>query len=229
MKLPSITTSPETLLETFGVYHLTRLEADKTTKDLLAAFEEAQKRLANRVNAFKAAERSSMTAMAVRDGEDAAFDNTMRAFALAVLAQVGNSRKAPLYLKYFPDGLNAVIGAPLEAELHKAGVILSKLAEEEDQALKAHAGPIQNAVNELSSAMDAHRAALDSQAQAYGMLETEKVNWLDAYKRSYRDLCRIYFKDPKKADTYFKPPTKGKKDNGGGGDVSTPKPPVAKA
>jgi hypothetical protein len=61
------------------------------------------------------------------------------------------------------------------------------------------------------------------------MLETEKVNWLDAYKRSYRDLCRIYFKDPKKADTYFKPPTKGKKDNGGTGDVSTPKPPVAKA
>jgi hypothetical protein len=63
--------------------------------------------------------------------------------------------------------------------------------------------------------MDAHRAAHDAELQAYGLCEQEKINWFDAYKRSYRDLCRIYFKDPKKVDTYFKPPTKGKKDNGG--------------
>jgi hypothetical protein len=211
MQLPNVTSSPETLLETYGLYHLTRLSADKSLADLASAFEKAQDRLKTRLDAFKAAERSGMTAMAVRDGEDAHFDDAVRSFALAVLSKVGNSHKAPLYLKYFPEGLGAVVAAPLEGELHKIGIILSKLAEEDDDTLKNYAGPLQAAVNSLSAAMDAHHAALDAQAQSYGLLETEKVQWLDAYKRSYRELTRLNYKDPKKAETYFKPAPKAKK------------------
>ena len=211
MRLPSMSTGADTLLETYGVYHATRLEADKLLKDLAAAWDKAQTRLKDRIELHKAAEKASMRAMAVRDGEDENFDNAVKAFAFAILAKVGNNRKAALYLKYFPDGMSAVVNAPLEAELQKTGVILSKLAEEEDESLKSFVGPLQSALGELSTAMDAHRAALDAEMQAYGMLATEKVNWLDAYKRSYRELCRLFFKDVKKAEGYFKPAPKEKK------------------
>lgn len=95
--------------------------------------------------------------------------------------------------------------------IDRSGVIITKLAEEEDGALQGHAGVLTEAMNTLSAAMDAHRAALDSEVQAYGLLQAEKVNWLDAYKRSYRDLTRLYFKEPQRAETFFKPAPKEKK------------------
>ena len=205
MRLPAVASSADVLYGTFGVYHQTRLEADKQ-KELADAFAQAQTRLKARIEAYEAARTSTMKALAIRDGEDTAFDNAVRAFALALRAKVGNSTKAPLYRKYFDDGLAATIGAPLDQELQRAAVLLAKLAEEEDEALRAYAGTITSAMNALSQAMDAHRAAMDAEAQAWGMLETEKVNWMDAYKRSYRELTRMYFKDPKKADAYFKAP-----------------------
>jgi hypothetical protein len=54
------------------------------------------------------------------------------------------------------------------------------------------------------------------------LVKAEKLNWLDAYVRSYRDLGRIFYKQPKKADAFFKPVPKGKK-KGGGAAEQTPK------
>jgi len=216
MRLPVRDSSGETLHATYGVYHLTRLQADQK-KDLAAAFAKAQERLKERMDAFEAARLAAMRAMAERDGADEAFDNAVRAFSLAIRAETGNSIKSPLYTKYFGDGLTAVIGVSLETELQKASVLLSKLAEEEDEDLKAHAGPLAAAADALAKALDAHKKAMDAQAQAWALLQTEKVNWADAYKRSYRELTRIYYKEPKRADAYFKSPLKKKKpktDNG---------------
>ncbi len=212
MRLPNAGASSETLMDTYGIYHLTRLGANKSMKDLSEAFLKAQDKLKARTDAHKAAQASTMQAMAIRDGEDAALDDLVRAFALGILAKVGNTRKAPLYQKYFPDGLNAIVGAPMDAQIQRTGVILTRLAEEEDESLKTHIGPLTTGMKSLQATMEAHRAALASEVQSYGLLQTEKVNWLDAYKRSYRELTRIYFKEPKKADTYFKPAPKAKKD-----------------
>ena len=232
MRLPGYGTSAEALHETYGVYHLSRLEADER-KELATAFGAAQERLKGRMEAYGAARASAMRALAVRDADDDACDNAVRAFAMALRAKSGNNPKAPLYQKYFEDGLNATIGAPLDEELHRCAILLSKLNEEEDPALKPYVQTISSAVATLSQAMDAHRAAMDAEAQAWGLLETEKINWFDAYKRSYRELGRIFFKEPKRADAYFKPFAKGKKNGNGGtaptGDIDTPRPPVNKA
>ncbi len=224
MRTPDMDLAPETLLKTLGIYHLTRLKADKNLKELADAFERGQQRLKEKMEAFDAAYTASQTAMAVRDGEDAAFDMTVGAFANDILKITGNSRKAPLYLKYFPDGIGAVTDTPLEEELLKAGVIVGKLAEEEDESLKAYSGIIRTAMDNLGKAIDLHKAAIDMENQAAGLLKVEKVNWLDAYKRSYRDLARIFYKTPKKAETYFKPAPKPKKK---GGDDAKKEPPKA--
>ena len=211
MKLPNLTLSGDTFYRTFGIYHLTRLKADKSQKEMADAFGNSQDRLKQRIEAYRAAEASAMTAMAVRDGEDAAFDDAVGQLALDILKITGNSKKAPLYLKYFPDGMSAIVGAPLEAELQKASVILAKLAEEEETAIAAHSGPIRAALEALATAIDTHKGAMEVEMQTYGMLQTEKVNWLDQYKKDYRELGRLFYKTPKKADTYFKAAAKGDK------------------
>lgn len=211
MRLPNLSFSGDTFQRVYGLYHLTRLKADKAMKEMADAFEQSQERLKQRIEAYKAAEASAMTAMAVRDGEDAVFDDAVCQLALDILKITGNSRKAPLYLKYFPDGMSRIVGAPLEVELQKASVILAKLAEEEETVIAAHAGPIRTALEALATAIDTHKGAMEVEMQTYGMLQTEKVNWLDQYKKNYRDLTRLFYKTPKKADTYFKAAAKGDK------------------
>lgn len=221
MQLPHPTTSGSTLVKEFGLYHLTRLKAEKDLAQMAAGWEKSQARLRDRVAAYEAAQASTMTAMAVRDGDDAALDDVVRRFALLVLAKCGNSRKSPLYMNYFPDGMTPVVNAPLEAELQKVNVIISKLGQEEDEELKAFAGPLSAAASTLAGAVDAHRAAHDSELQAYGLCEQEKINWFDTYKLNYRALFHLYYKTPKKAESFFKPMPKAKKGDGGAPPTAT--------
>lgn len=210
MQLPHPTTSGETLVKEYGLYHQTRLNADKALKEMAQGWEKAQARLRDRVAAYEAAQASTMTAMAVRDGEDAALDDAVRRFYGALLTATHNNRKSPLFGVYFPEGVAAMVNAPMEAELQKVSVLLSKLNQEEDEALKSHMGPIAAAMDGLTDAVDAHKAALGAELQAYGLVEQEKVNWFDSYKYDHRTLAQMNFKDPKKADRYFKPITSGK-------------------
>lgn len=211
MQMPHATTSGATLVKEFGLYHLTRLKADKGLKEMADGWEKSQARLRDRVAALEAAQASTLQAMAIRDGEDAALDDAVRRFYGALLQQSGNNRKAPIFSVYFPEGMGVLVNAPMEAEIQKVSVLITKLAEEEDEALKGHAGILTEAMNNLSAAVDAHRAALASELQAYGLVEQEKINWLDAYKLDHRTLAQKFFKEPKKADTYFKPAPRAKK------------------
>lgn len=211
MQTPAMTSSAETLLKVYGVYHLTRLQADRNLKALAEAFEKAQTRLKDKNDAFEAAQVAAMRAMAVRDGEDEALDEMVRKFYNLVLLKTGNNRKAPLFLRYFPDGVAPVVSAPLENELLKVEGILAKLAEEEDADLKAYTSMLLTTSGNLETAMDAHSAALNAEANAFAMLQSEKLNWFDTYKLNYREIARLYYKQPKKADTYFKPAPKPKK------------------
>ncbi len=219
MQVPHATTGASTLLKEYGLYHLTRLRAEKHLAQMAESWNKMQARLQEKVAAHEAAQASTMTAMAVRDGEDEALDDVVRRFGLAVLAKCGNSRKSPLYLTYFPDGMTPVVNAPLEAELQKVNVIISKLGEEEDAELKGFAGPLNAASGALAHAVDAHRSAHDTELQAYGLCEQEKINWFDTYKLDYRALVHLYYKNPKKAESFFRPAVKGKKNGNGGGDA----------
>jgi len=211
MRVPSFSSSGETLLREYGLYHLTRLKADKDLKDMAADWEKCQTRLSDKLDAQHAAEAASMTAMAVRDGADSDLDDVMRAFGLALLQEANNNRKSPIFKNYFPEGWTAVVSAPLEGEVQKVQIILSKLAEEQDEAIASHAGPIQSSLDKLTAAMDAHRSAMDAESQAYGLVQTEKLHWFDAYKLDHKALLFKFYKTPKKADTYFKKTTRAKK------------------
>lgn len=217
MQVPNAATSGEALLKEFGLYHQTRLNADRALKEMAQNWEKAQARLRARVEAHEAAQAATMTAMAVRDGEDAALDETVRSFYGALLAATKNNRKSPIFAVYFPDGLTPTVSAPMEAELQKVSILLSKLEQEPDEALKAHAGPLSAAMGQLAAAVDAHKAALDTELQAYGLVQQEKINWFDTYKFNHRTLAQIYYKDPKKADTYFRLARKVKKGEKGNG------------
>ena len=56
MRIPPIGTSGNTLVREYGLYHLTRLRADKSLGDMTAVWEKAQGRLGEKVAAYEAAQ-----------------------------------------------------------------------------------------------------------------------------------------------------------------------------
>ena len=215
MEMPDVGTSGETLVKDYGLYHQVRLDGDKSLKDMAETWRKAQGRLKIRVDADEAAITAVRTAAAVRDGEDAALDETVREFYGALLSKAKNDRQSPLFAIYFPEGVPAMVNAPMEAEIQKVSVLLKKLEQDEDEGLRNFAGPITETMNHLMAAIDAHKAAVDAEVQAYGLVQMEKVNWFDSYKLSHRTLGQRFYKDRKKPDTYFKPAPKRKRPPGG--------------
>ena len=64
----------------------------------------------------------------------------------------------------------------------------------------------------LTAAVDAHRAALDAELQAYGPSSRKRSTGSTGCQvLRLPHLAQINYKDPKKADTYFRAVTKAKK------------------
>ena len=231
MQKPPLGDAATTLRKDYGIYHLTRLQADKEAKQLAAAFEQAQNRMKEKEDSLEAAYTAMQAAYAVRDSADDALDGIVKEFYGAIVTATQHNQKSPLFSRYFPDGMSKVVIAPLEEELQRVAAIIAKLGEETDQTLKGYTPVLAAGCDNLRAAMAAFKSAVDAHNKAREMVEAEKLNWLDAYVRSYRDLGRIFYKQPKKPDTFFKPVPKAKKGNGGAptGDQSTPKPPATKA
>ncbi len=219
MKFPRVTYAAATLLRTYGDYHLARLKAEPALESLAAEFSRAQERLRARVEAHAAARAASMTAMAARQAADAALTKAIRAFSLALQAKVGNPRTSSLYRLYFPAGLSAVMEAGPEAKLQHAGMILTLLPREEDDALRALAAPLGAARDALETALRLHETAKNETLRLRGGVQAEKLQWLDAYARNYRDLGVRYYRERAKAESFFRsaPRGGGKTGKGDGG------------
>jgi hypothetical protein len=210
MQSPSLTTSADTLVKEYGLYHQTRLTADPDLDEMRRLWDEAQNRLANLIASHDQARSQEMVAMAVRDGAAASLGGAVRAFYCTILGKTHNNRKSPPFGAYFPEGLAGVVGAPLEVQAKRVSAIVTKLTQEQDADLRAHAAVLISARDTLLKALDAHRTASCGEVEALGLLDVEKRAWFDLYQRDYRTLTRVFYQDLKRADSYFKPPRRSR-------------------
>ena len=210
MKIPNLSQSADTLVKDFGLYHFTRLSADASLRDMASRWDAQQSRLKGRILDLESAHAGTMTAMATRDGRVRTVADEVRAFYGTLVAKTHNNRKSPLFKTYFPDGLKAMSGVALEAETQRVSVLVNKLAQETDPDMSAHFAPLSKSLEGLAEAVGAYRAANASEILAFGRIEQEKFAWLDLYKLDHRTLAQMFYQDPKKADSYFKPARKSK-------------------
>jgi hypothetical protein len=63
---------------------------------------------------------------------------------------------------------------------------VAALAIDPQSSSNIYAGSIHAAMDGLATAMDEHKAALEAEMQAYGLVQAEKINWFDGYKLNHR-------------------------------------------
>lgn len=150
-----------------------------------------------------------MITLALRDGEEHRLRAAVRSLYGTLVAKTNNNRKSPLFSTYFPDGLGALVNAPVDQEALHVSVLLSKLTEQQDPDLLAHLEPLTSALDRFRSALAGYNSAAEAHSQAQGLVEQEKAGWFDAYKLDFRTLSQMFYQDSKKADSYFKASPKG--------------------
>ena len=101
------------------------------------------------------------------------------------------------------------------SETRRVRTLLAKLAEETSEELKSHAGPIASALQELEAAAAAQQQALDAEAQAFGILQSEKIAWLDVYRQDHNKLQLHFHERPRRAETYFRRIPQGRREEEG--------------
>jgi len=182
----------DTLLDPHGIYHLTQLQADPALTDLAAAFRQVEERLHARNLDHLRAQAATLVATAVRDRKDMALDEVILRFHHAVLECIRKDRRFPLYVKCFSDGLRSVTEASLPPKARQVGTLLAEPAKETVEALKSRARPITTALEELEVEISEQQQALDTEAQVFGILQSEKITWPDAYRQDHNKL-QIHF------------------------------------
>ena len=225
MRMPDAKVKEEVLTDVFGEYLLARLGAKKDLKELAAFFQGEQDALRKKLEAQHAMERAIQHALAARDDADQTLDDKVRRLAMAILGACRNNRKAPLYVKYFPQGLTAVTLAPLAEELIDVGKILDMLSSEGNVEVKAFETAIRDASAALATSMDGYAAAEKAAGLAANATRAQALLWRDAYRKIYGELIALYPSDKAYAESFFKKAPKPKKD---GGDDTPPPAAVVK-
>jgi hypothetical protein len=222
MPIPQM--SADTLLDTYGLYHMTQLQADPDLVGLVESFREAEDRLKTRNREYRTAAAANLVALAVRNRKDAALDEAVLGFNHAVLEYVKKDRRAPLYLKYFPEGLREVTATSAVTEVRKVTTILGLLAGETAESLKSHAAPLTTALQELEAAIAAQQKTIQAEDQAQAALKAEKNAWLDNYRQNHRKLELQFHDRPRRAEAYFRSAPKVARDDENGEPSDTTHP-----
>jgi hypothetical protein len=220
MQMPVAGTSWETLVNDYGVFHLSRMQAEPKTKGIAAVFQARQDALEAKGQAFNALWKAQSAAEAVLVKSDADMDNLVRELYFDKIGACGNKKNDPGLKRWFPKGLKVVREA-FPDELEKVKTLIQVLADTPDDPLAASFIPrLKPMADGYAQAIASFGAAVKAAENSWKLIEAEKVNWLGAYKKDYADILSLFNGDKRMADSFFKQPPRGKK---------PPKPPASKA
>jgi len=212
------------MVNDFGVYHLARVQADGKTKALAAAFQARQEALEKKGQVFVETGRAKATLEAELARVDLDMDNLVRDLYFSKLAACKNNKKDPSFLRWFPDGLGAIIRENYATELGRVTALATVMEETPEDALAGKYLPqIKAELDTYTKTLAAYQGSLTAAANAWALLEAEKINWLAAYRRNHADILSLYQGDKRTSDSFFKKASKakGKKGNGNGAPAAT--------
>ena len=206
MQMPQSSQGPDEILR-IGQEHLDRMAPVPELASLVARFQPVQTRFAAAITGWRTALSAVRTAHTHRMEAFTALDGTLRLTLTAVRNRAHCSRKPGMIDLYFPDGLRPFLRT--NASLIKnSGVLLAKLEDQTDPALRGLVDPLASAINQGSDAVTAFEVTRAGARAARGTLLAERLQWEIEYQRDYYDLDLLYKGIDGRAELFFWRPAK---------------------
>ena len=204
MFTPGEDVSSERLTDFYGGYFVARLKADPDVAGLAKTFDAVQEALRKGNEAERQLYRQEQVLVAARDHADFKLDEAVRALEIALFASVAKNRKAKEYKAMFPDGLTAVVAAPLNDEMNAVKRIESQLAERSAE-MKKFLPTLTGARQALEKGMADMQKAANDHAVAMVKEMTARREWLRSYRVMYGELVAQFPENRRRVESYFRP------------------------
>jgi hypothetical protein len=161
-----------------------RLEADPRLGDAASDFGAAQDSFEARFLAWSEAVETARAEAAFLAEAVRGLEGAFRLFGAWVLALGRNNRKADRYLQFYPEGYGRATRLVPPAQLHFAGVLLAKLAEETEPQLVFLRNMIEAARGMAGRSVESHAVAVQLRKEEFGCLQAERRTWARAMQRA---------------------------------------------
>jgi len=227
--MPATTAGSETLLDDFGVHHLTMLATDEATKPIHDEFAPLQQTLRELYEARQAAERSLTAAEALSQAAEQTLEEKLRVIEGLLLLAVMKNREADPYKAVFPHGLMGALSPRGRAQIIEAERILALLspppapaepapAEPAPAELKGVPDAVKAQLADLQAASETLRVRLNAtdaaDAAVVAAMTSELMQrraWREQYRKDHGLLIALYPNSKRKVEGYFKSKSSRKK------------------
>lgn len=217
--MPKEGASSETLLDSYGEYHLAALGAEPRAEHIAAEFGNRQRSLRRALEARLAAERAAQATEALKIRGEADVEAKIRELELFVFAAARKNRKSDLYLRFFPKNLTGAIeptGAAQVAEAERLANLAAPLPEtppemrvpDLPEGIERIGTELRALCAILRERIAADEAAAKAVAEAFAVELSERRRWREQYRKDHGLLTALMPGDARTVESFFRKPPK---------------------
>jgi hypothetical protein len=212
MQLPQ-DTAAYTKRVSFGRYVLTRLKRAKLT-DQANTVEAKNNQVKVAGRAWEDTDESIQDALASRDADDDALDNTAKDFRFALASRSRQAAKESPYTNIFPKGIEYYTEAPLDEEVDRYQELITRTEAhlpKEDTLRQETVKALQTQLKSFSASHAAVAAARTQEGIARTRLLAAQDVWDDLLEKTYGSLVEQFKKA--KAERFFPKQARARSDS----------------
>ena len=206
MQIPPLSTSPDGVIR-FGVALAAALEADPETTMLAGPMRAANERVRAAGTARTAAREAAVASLALRNRADFEADRIVRRLDAEALLLADRNRGRSPYRELFPEGVSAVVAAPIPEEIELIKTLEGRVAA--IPALAKYGPDLAKAREKVEKALAVHTAATRTETEASADVELAKSDWQRQYRAVYGSLL-TQFGDKAQAESFFLSPRRSR-------------------
>lgn len=184
---------------------LHKLRADARLAEVATRFGAAQASLQTTATMLEEARQAAKAAVAALDDAERRFGQTVREFAMFVLATVKNHHDVDPYLQYFPNGYGDAVRLEPEEMLQFTGVLLTQLETETSPKLVAYREELQVTREAFRAALDAAENAVRARKDAFQLQKAEKREWVRSLAEARRMADTVCYAEASYIRLIFSP------------------------
>jgi hypothetical protein len=185
-------------------YLIAHCQADPRATHLVAEVEAARIPLRARMDDWTAKGNLVIEAQTALLLTQERLDNTVRTTRSVILDDVEHDHNSPKLLIYLPRGLKPFIAASYMEKAAMARSMAERCAQDPSPKVQAAAGPLSDAANDLTAALERRQDAAVAESAAYGQLQVEKLHAIDTCREIAHRLEELYPHDRARVRSYFR-------------------------
>jgi hypothetical protein len=203
MQVRTIRSAPTEHLEDLA-YLTAHLKADPLAREIASDVEAESATLKEQIEAWTSKRHAVRETQTGLGNMTETLRNAVRHSHDVILDDLRRNRRSPKFLTYFPRGLEAFNKASYLELVTDVRSLVERCAQDPSSRVQAQGTLLQAALDQMCVAFDHRAQAHANEGAAYGQLQVQKLQSIEACRRAAFHLAVIYPNEHDRVRSYFR-------------------------